>query len=413
MAGLLLAAVRRWRSFPGALIGARAPIHWDNRLLLAVAYALQAVGVVLSVAWPTIWGFGLGSLLLGMPFTAITLFAMRDARRLRGNASAGLIGYATASYGVGQILGPAVRRAAGPAHGIVRRAAVGRRGRADGRCVAFCNGLAARRKGQSGPNAVETPVSVTHLAYNSRLTTKRAGTNRPFFIGRSIFDAADDPRRVGNPAASCELKGEQRHVALQQTVEQTVAGLGYDLVEIERSAGGLLRVTIDLPWTGPNSEVLPPERRALHHGRGLREGHAPAAVRAGGRRRRVQAARGVVAGHRPAVAQRTGFRAFCRRGDRHHAEGADGRGGGGPGVGQPQEISRHAGACAAADGTPGWQIVWSEEPAAKPGQKISKKRVPAPLQALGFALDELREARLAPIVDFNGRRPKPGAAVSD
>jgi predicted MFS family arabinose efflux permease len=91
---------------PGALIGARAPIHWDNRLLLAAAYALQAVGVVLSVAWPTIWGFGLGSLLLGMPFTAITLFAMRDARRLRGNASAGLIGYATASYGVGQILGP-------------------------------------------------------------------------------------------------------------------------------------------------------------------------------------------------------------------------------------------------------------------------------------------------------------------
>ena len=41
-----------------------------------------------------------------MPFTAITLFAVREARRLRGNAAAGLIGYATASYGVGQILGP-------------------------------------------------------------------------------------------------------------------------------------------------------------------------------------------------------------------------------------------------------------------------------------------------------------------
>ncbi|MFM9923677.1 YbfB/YjiJ family MFS transporter [Variovorax sp. H27-G14] len=91
---------------PGALIGARAPTHWDNRLLLAGAYALQALGVVLSVAWPTITGFALGSLLLGMPFTAITLFALRDARRLRGNAAAGLIGYATASYGVGQIIGP-------------------------------------------------------------------------------------------------------------------------------------------------------------------------------------------------------------------------------------------------------------------------------------------------------------------
>ena len=44
----------------------------------------------------------------------------------------------------------------------------------------------------------------------------------------------------------------------------------------------------------------------------------------------------------------------------------------------------------------------------KPGQRISKKRVPAPLQALGFTLDELREARLAPIVDFKGRGIKPG-----
>lgn len=91
---------------PGALIGARAPSHWDNRLLLAIAYAMQAAGVLLSVAWPTIAGFALGSLFLGLPFTAITLFAVRDARRLRGNAAAGLIGYATASYGIGQILGP-------------------------------------------------------------------------------------------------------------------------------------------------------------------------------------------------------------------------------------------------------------------------------------------------------------------
>jgi ribosome maturation factor RimP len=54
----------------------------------------------------------------------------------------------------------------------------------------------------------------------------------------------------------------------------------------------------------------------------------------------------------------------------------------------------------------GWQIVWSDAPAVKPGQKISKKRIPAPLHALGFTLDELREARLAPVVDFKGRKPK-------
>jgi ribosome maturation factor RimP len=52
---------------------------------------------------------------------------------------------------------------------------------------------------------------------------------------------------------------------------------------------------------------------------------------------------------------------------------------------------------------PSWQIVWRDEIEAKPGQKISKKRALPPLQALGFVLSELKEARLAPIVSFKGR----------
>jgi ribosome maturation factor RimP len=55
----------------------------------------------------------------------------------------------------------------------------------------------------------------------------------------------------------------------------------------------------------------------------------------------------------------------------------------------------------------GWQVVWSDEPPPAPGTRVSKKRVPAPMQVLGFTLDELKEARLAPIVDFKGRR-RPG-----
>jgi ribosome maturation factor RimP len=34
--------------------------------------------------------------------------------------------------------------------------------------------------------------------------------------------------------------------ALRELVERTLAGLGYELVELERAAGGLLRVTLDL-----------------------------------------------------------------------------------------------------------------------------------------------------------------------
>ena len=42
-------------------------------------------------------------------------------------------------------------------------------------------------------------------------------------------------------------------MALQETIEQTVTGLGYELVEIERTGGGLLRVTIDMPYV-PDTE---------------------------------------------------------------------------------------------------------------------------------------------------------------
>ncbi|MCX4153802.1 MULTISPECIES: YbfB/YjiJ family MFS transporter [Paraburkholderia] len=92
----------------GALLAARLPVHWDNRTLLAGCYVLQAAGIALGIVWPTAAGFSLGSILIGLPFTAITLFAMREARRLLGDEAAGLMGYATAAYGVGQIVGPLV-----------------------------------------------------------------------------------------------------------------------------------------------------------------------------------------------------------------------------------------------------------------------------------------------------------------
>ncbi len=92
----------------GALGAARLPLDWDNRLMLALCYLLQAGGILLGVARPSVAGFAGGSVLIGLPFTAITLFAMREARRLKHNQAAGLMGFATASYGAGQIAGPLV-----------------------------------------------------------------------------------------------------------------------------------------------------------------------------------------------------------------------------------------------------------------------------------------------------------------
>ncbi len=107
----------------GALITVRVPVRWDRRHLLMACYAMQAVGILMSVWWPTLAGFALGSLLLGLPFTAITLFAVQEARRLWPHNPSTFISLITAAYGLGQIAGPPMvawllKRSASPAEGF-------------------------------------------------------------------------------------------------------------------------------------------------------------------------------------------------------------------------------------------------------------------------------------------------------
>ena len=90
----------------GALLASRIRSASDLRLRLIACYVLQACGVALGLVWPSSAGFALGSLLLGMPMTAITYFAMQEARRLAPRQPAGLIGLLTALYGLGQVAGP-------------------------------------------------------------------------------------------------------------------------------------------------------------------------------------------------------------------------------------------------------------------------------------------------------------------
>jgi len=90
----------------GALAATRLRMTLDMRLLLAGCYFVQAVGIAIGVWWPSLAGFALGSLLLGIPFTAITFFAMQEVRRLRPQLVASSMGLLTAVYGIGQIAGP-------------------------------------------------------------------------------------------------------------------------------------------------------------------------------------------------------------------------------------------------------------------------------------------------------------------
>ncbi len=195
-------------------------------------------------------------------------------------------------------------------------------------------------------------------------------------------------------------------MALQDIVEQSVAGFGYELVEIERSAGALLRVTIDWPWSPglerfinvEDCEKLTRQLQFALEVEGIE--YRRLEVSSPGINRPLRAERdferfqgemidltlklslGAAAG-----AQTSGLRKKFR-----------GR------------LERTDDAPAATGSKAAWQIVWSNEPAPDPGRKVGKgtmrRRAEAAPQVLRFALDELKEARLAPLVDFKGRKPR-------
>ena len=198
----------------------------------------------------------------------------------------------------------------------------------------------------------------------------------------------------------------RQEVALQDVVEQSVAGLGYALVDIERTSA-LLRVTIDWPWTPGMDRFITVEdcEKVTRQLRFALEVEAidfrRLEVSSPGidRPLRTQADFERFAGEeidlvlkRPIGEQAEGTVNVLRKKFRGRLE----RG--------PLQ--------AQADGAL-WRLVWSEEAALAPGRKAGAKKgaqgkkslEPAP-QALDFRLDELKEARLAPIVDFKGKRPK-------
>ncbi|MCA0213229.1 MAG: ribosome maturation factor RimP [Proteobacteria bacterium] len=189
-------------------------------------------------------------------------------------------------------------------------------------------------------------------------------------------------------------------MALQEIVEQTVTGLGYELVEIERSAGGLLRITIDLPWQAGvpeqfvNVEDCEKVTRQLQFALEVEEVEY---------KRLEVSSPGI---DRP-LRREQDFERFAGEVIDVTLKAPMGSAAGGQVAANRKKFRGTLERAAAG----GWQIVWSDEPAVKPGQKVSRKRVPAPLQVLGFTLDELKEARLASIVDFKGR--KPGRSPTD
>jgi len=165
----------------------------------------------------------------------------------------------------------------------------------------------------------------------------------------------------------------------QAAIERTVTGLGYDLVDTERSARGLLRVFIDRVPNDPTGEFVTVDdcervTRQLQHVLEV-EGCAyeRLEVSSPGLDRPLKKAADYVrfAGQAIELTLKLPF----------------------------QGRKKYQGVLSAAE-SGGWRIVFDDGK----GE-----------QALDFSLEEVREARLVPVVDFKGRRfaPPPGAVAGD
>lgn len=188
---------------------------------------------------------------------------------------------------------------------------------------------------------------------------------------------------------------------MQDIVEQTVKGLGYDLVEIERSAGGLLRITIDLPWSAPAGDAIVEEQfvNVEDCEKVTRQLQFALEVDGVEYKRLEVSSPGI---DRP-LRHVQDFERFAGQMVDITLKAPIGAAAVGQVNANRKKFRGTLEKVLAADGSVGWQIVWSDAPEVKPGQRVSKKRAPAPVQVMGFSLDELREARLAPIVSFKGR----------
>lgn len=201
-------------------------------------------------------------------------------------------------------------------------------------------------------------------------------------------------------------------VSLQEIVTSTVSGLGYELIELERSAGGLLRVTIDLPWqpeiaAGPLGHPLLTVEDCEKVTRQLQYALEVGTIEY--KRLEVSSP-----GIDRLLRNETDLERFC---------------------GETIDITLKVAMGSAAQGmvsanrkkfrgelrkgeSPGqWQIAWVDAPepvkGVRPAHKnralvvpISKtrqKKKEFVEQVMGFEWSELREARLAPIVNFKGR----------
>lgn len=179
--------------------------------------------------------------------------------------------------------------------------------------------------------------------------------------------------------------------SMDTLIATTVGGLGYNLVEVERAGRGLVRVTIERP-DGQFVTVDDCEKvtRQLQYAFEVDNvDYARLEVSSPGLDRPLRTA--------------AEFERFVGQWVDITLKAPMGQGQG--------NRRKFRGVLAAGEQSGQWQISWSDDDAVVKGEVRQdaatkgkpRKAGPRVEQVLGFGLDELREARLVPVVNFKGR----------
>ncbi|KPF47217.1 ribosome maturation protein RimP [beta proteobacterium AAP121] len=184
----------------------------------------------------------------------------------------------------------------------------------------------------------------------------------------------------------------------REAINATVAGLGFDLVDVERAPRGLLRITIDRQpgraYAMPSEFVLVEDceqvTRQLQYAlevEGLDYSRLEVSSPGLDRPLKTEADYARFSGEAVNIVLKTPFQG------RKNWQGVLQRA-------VPEAVAVEADGAAEADAAPaaGWQLVFKQGKAE---------------QVLGFNFDEVREARLVPVVDFKGRKPRSDAAAGE
>jgi ribosome maturation factor RimP len=199
---------------------------------------------------------------------------------------------------------------------------------------------------------------------------------------------------------------------LQAIVERAVAALGLDLVEVERSARGLLRVTIDHaqgfaagePITVDDCEKVTRHLQVVLDVEGV--DYQRLEVSSPGLDRPLRRADDYCrfAGQAVALTLREPF-----QGRKRFVGTLQAREGAGPDAWRL--VLDDSLAAASARKSAGAKPAPRSPSRARPAVRTAAGGAPSPVEVLDFELAEVREAHLVPMLDFKGRRGTPGVPV--